>query len=160
MTTPDSSEHVVVERTIAAPPEQVWALISDVTRMGQWSPETTVCRWQKGASGPAVGARFTGDNQVGKKRWSTSCVVTECEPGRSFAFDVKVGPIDVARWQYRIEPTAEGSRVQESWTDQRNWLTKKLGGVASGVHERASHNRRTMEQTLDRLAAAAGDTQG
>ena len=159
MTARESSEHVVVERTIAAPPDQVWALISDVTRMGEWSPETTGCSWQGGATGPAPGARFKGENQAESKRWSTTCEVTACEPGRRFGFDVKVGPIAIARWEYDIEPTAGGSRVQESWTDQRNWLSKKLGALASGVHDRASHNRRTMEQTLDRLAAAAGNTQ-
>ncbi|HAS09465.1 MAG TPA: SRPBCC family protein, partial [Acidimicrobiaceae bacterium] len=51
---------VSVSREIAAPPQRVWELISDITRMGEWSPETTGGKWLKGATGPAVGARFRG----------------------------------------------------------------------------------------------------
>ena len=155
MTDQASQDHVTVERTVAAPPEDVWSLISDVTRMGEWSPETTSCEWIKGATGPAEGARFRGRNQSGRRRWSTECVITDAEPGRTFAFEVVVGPIDVAAWAYRIEPAPEGCRVEESWTDRRGRLMKKLGALASGVSDRAGHNRRTMEQTLERLAAAA-----
>ena len=150
-----SSEHVSVEREIAAAPDTVWSLISDVTRMGEWSPETTSCRWKGDADGPAVGAVFTGANRNESKRWETKCTVTECEPGRRFTFRVAVGPIAVADWSYRIEPTDTGSRVAETWTDNRSWLSKKIGGLASGVKDRATHNRRTMEQTLENLAAAA-----
>jgi uncharacterized protein YndB with AHSA1/START domain len=160
MTDHGSSEHVSVEREIAASPDVVWSLISDVTRMGDWSPETTGCEWRKGATGPVEGARFRGRNQAGSRKWSTECVVTRAEPGRSFAFEVVVGPIDVAEWSYRIEPTAGGCRVEESWTDRRGWLAKKLGGVASGVDDRPDHNRRTMEQTLERLASAAESSAG
>ena len=43
---------------MAAPPEQVWALVSDVTRIGEFSPETFEAQWTHGATGPVVGARF------------------------------------------------------------------------------------------------------
>ena len=151
----ESSEHVSVAREIAAPPDTVWSLISDVTRMGEWSPETTSCRWKGDATGPAVEAVFVGANRNESKKWETKCTVTECDPGRRFAFRVSVGPVTVADWSYRIEPTDTGSHVTESWTDERNWLSKKLGGLASGVKDRAPHNRRTMEQTLENLAHAA-----
>ena len=34
-----------------APPEQVWALVSDVTRIGEFSPETFEARWTRGSTG-------------------------------------------------------------------------------------------------------------
>nr|WP_222132316.1 SRPBCC family protein [Pseudonocardia sp. C8] len=74
--------------TVEAPPERVWALVSDITRAGEWSPEATGGRWTHGATGPAVGARFVGTNRNGRLRWSTHCRVTECEPGRRFTFVV------------------------------------------------------------------------
>lgn len=149
------TESVEVERTIAAPPEKVWSLISDVTRMGEWSPETRSAEWIRGSSGPEVGARFKGRNELGKRAWSTTCTVTDAEPGRSFGFLVKVGPLDVARWLFLIEPTDDGCRVQERWTERRSGVSKFLGRLATGVEDRAEHNRSGMETTLERLAAAA-----
>ena len=150
------TDTVQVDRTIAAPPEKVWSLISDVTRMGEWSPETTSCEWVGGATGPAVGAKFKGRNTVGNKSWTTTCVVTDSTPGQAFGFLVKVGPLDIARWLFLVEPADGGCRVEERWTDRRSGLGKVLGRLATGVADRAEHNRETMETTLERLAAAAG----
>ena len=93
---------VSVERIIDAPPEVLYDLISDVTRMGEWSPETTDAEWIKGATGPEVGATFVGSNELGKSKWKTKPVVTEADPGRRFAFDVphKFG----ATWRYETRP--------------------------------------------------------
>jgi hypothetical protein len=43
-----------------ASPDRVWELVSDVTRVGEFSPETFEAEWLGGASGPEVGARFRG----------------------------------------------------------------------------------------------------
>ena len=56
---------------IAASPDVVYGVVSDVTRMGEWSPETVACEWIEGATGPSVGARFKGTNKRGIARWST-----------------------------------------------------------------------------------------
>jgi uncharacterized protein YndB with AHSA1/START domain len=149
------TDEVSVQREIHAPADKVWAMISDVTRMGEWSPETTGGSWLKGATGPAVGAAFKGVNQNGKKKWSTVCKVVAAEPGKSFAFRVDVGPLKVAEWGYAIAPAGDGCTVTETWTDRRGGLVKLLGKPLSGVEDRAVHNRAGMEQTLERLAAAA-----
>jgi uncharacterized protein YndB with AHSA1/START domain len=147
---------VTVEREIAAPADELWAMVSDVTRMGEWSPEATGAKWLKGATGPALGARFTGRNAAGWRRWSTAGEVVECDPGTAFAFDVSAGPFKVATWSYRFEPTATGTKVTEQWHDRRTGrLMAVLGKLASGVGDRATHNRTGMETTLDNLAAAA-----
>jgi Polyketide cyclase / dehydrase and lipid transport len=101
------SAHVHVE----APPEIVYAVVSDVTRMGEWSPETVKCEWLDGAVGPAVGARFKGANKRGIARWSTKPKVVVADPGREFAFEVDT---DV-RWTYRFEPEGTGTRLTESF---------------------------------------------
>jgi len=145
---------VSVERDIAAPPEKVWALISDITRMGEWSPEARNGEWIKGATAPAVDARFKGRNARGKRSWSTDCRVTECEPGSKFTFAVHSGPLAVSDWAYTITPTATGSHVVESWTDTRGFIIRTLGRLVTGVADRTSHNRDGMEQTLAALAAA------
>lgn len=149
------SVQVTVSRDIAAPAKVVWGLISDITRMGEWSPENTGGAWRKGATGPSVGASFAGENRNGSKKWKTVCVVDTCEPGRSFGFTVAAGPFKVARWSYTITPSATGCSVDETWTDQRGALIAKLGKPFSGVADRVTHNRAGMEITLQRLAAVA-----
>ncbi len=153
-----SESVVTVEREIAAPPDEVWAMVSDLPRMGEWSPENAGAKWIKGAEGPAVGAQFRGKNQQGWRRWSTTGKVVESEPGKVFAFDITVGPLTVARWTYRVEPTATGCRVTEQWDDKRSALMPTIGRLASGVADRAAYNRQSMEQTLDAIAKAAEST--
>ena len=75
---------------IDAPPQKVWELISDITKMGEYSPEVFEAEWLDGATGPAVGARYRGHvkrNERGPTYW-TKCRVTECVPGEVFEFGV------------------------------------------------------------------------
>ena len=76
-------------------------------------------------------------------------------PGQRFSFRVAVGPLPVALWSYEVEPTAAGCRVTESCTDLRPGFFKPIARLATGVADRATHNRAGMEVTLERLAAAA-----
>jgi uncharacterized protein YndB with AHSA1/START domain len=147
------ADEVTVERVINASPDDLWSRVANIDRMGDLSPENVGGTWLKGATGPAVGARFKGDNENGKKKWSTNGKVIECEPGRAFAFEVTAGPFKVSRWTYRFEPTATGCQVTETWTDDRGKFVVFMGKIVSGVGDRAVHNRATMEATLDRLAA-------
>jgi uncharacterized protein YndB with AHSA1/START domain len=143
---------------IAAPADEVWALVSDLTRMGEWSPETTKVEWTGGSTGPSVGATFKGTNRLGARRWSTNGRIVTAEPARELAWDVTaIGGIKVARWRYVIEPTGDRScRLTESFEDQRQGgLIKVLGNLASGVKDRGEHNAKGMQQTLDRIKSAA-----
>jgi ligand-binding SRPBCC domain-containing protein len=153
------SGHVEVSKDMNAPAERVWAMISDVTRMGEWSPENQGAVWLKGATGAAPGAKFEGQNQFGKSKWKTAATVVDCEPGKRFSFSVVAGPFKIADWAYTFEPTATGCRVTESWDDRRNGLAKFMAKfVVKGVPDRAEHNRTGMEQTLAALATAAEAT--
>lgn len=147
-----TTEPVVVTKVIDAPPADVWAKVSDLTRMGEWSPENKGGEWIKGATGPAVGARFKGKNANGSKSWSTVVLVREFEPPTRIVFTLMVGPTQWCDWIYQIEPSGSGSLVTHSWVDRRGRVGKWLGGLVSGVKDRASHNRRNMQATLDALA--------
>jgi uncharacterized protein YndB with AHSA1/START domain len=147
-------EHVEVSRQIKAPADAVWAALSDVTRMGEWSPECHTCAWVDGVDEPGVGARFVGDNRNGDYEWTTECEVTEWVPGRVFAFDGVFGDLRFSKWAYRIEPTDAGCTVTETWDEGRPPDVIEFTKSISGVGERGEHNRKGMEQTLARLAAA------
>lgn len=142
---------------VAAGPATLYEMVSDVTRMGEWSPENVGCTWMGGAAGPAVGARFKGKNQRGWRRWSTVNEVVEAEPGRAFAFRTSSFGLKVAVWRYRFDgdDAAGTCTVTESWTDERGALITVGGKLATGVGDRASHNREGMQQTLAAVKAAA-----
>lgn len=146
-----------VSRTVhvAAPPDRVWALVSDLPRMGELSPENDGGRWVGGATGPAVGARFRGVNRQGRRRWSTSVRVTRCEPGRAFAFDVSSTGFPVSTWAYDVEPTGGGCRVTETWTDRRSAVVVLAGRLLTGVTDREAFTATSIEQTLERVRAVA-----
>jgi len=145
---------VSVNREIAAPADKVWSMVANLDRMGEWSPENDGGRWVGGAEGPEVGAVFGGRNHIRWRRWSTKVTVIESDPPRRFAFRLRIGLLGGCDWVYEIEPTEGGCQVTESWVDHRTWLLKKIGWAFTGVADRATHNRSTMEATLDNLARA------
>ena len=148
------SEQISVQRTIRSDAGHLYDLVSDLPRMGEWSPENTGGAWIDGASGPAVGARFKGTNRSGRMRWSTNVVVTVAQPGDRFAFDVTLGPFKIANWDYRFERSGEATSVTETWTDHRIPVLGTVGSWLIGVRDRPGRNRQNMEATLARLASA------
>jgi Polyketide cyclase / dehydrase and lipid transport len=95
---------------IACPAGPLYEMVSDVTRMGEWSPVCKACWWDEG-DGPRVGAWFTGRNERPGQTWETRCEVIAAEPGREFAFVVR-GSV---RWGYSFDPVGASTRVTESW---------------------------------------------
>jgi hypothetical protein len=152
---PSMADPVSATVHIDALPGEVYALVSDLPRMGEWSPENTGGRWLGGTTVPAVGARFKGTNRAGVRRWSTTVTVVEATPGEAFAFDVAYGPLAVARWSYRITPVNGGCDVTESWDDRRTGLMNVIGAIGSGVRDRATFTKSSIETTLANLKAAA-----
>lgn len=146
--------HDSVTVHMAATADEIWELLSDVTRIGELSPETFEGEWTDGATGPAVGARFRGHvrrNGRGPVYW-TVCQVTDCEPGRVFGFDV-LGPGGrvVNSWRYDLEPSAGGTDVTESFQLARNPLTQLYWTVAGTARNRT--NLAGMQATLERAKA-------
>jgi hypothetical protein len=97
--------------SVAAQPDKLYAMVSDVTRMGEWSPACRACWWEAGA-GPEVGAWFTGRNETPDRTWEARCQVTAAVPGRKFGWEVYEG---LAYWEYNFESGDGGTRVTESW---------------------------------------------
>ena len=97
--------HDSVSADIAASPERVYELVSDITRMGEWSPECVRCTWTKGATGPVAGARFKAANK-GRRgpAWFNTPVVTIAEPGREFAFNRSGPGIGSYTWRTSSSP--------------------------------------------------------
>ncbi len=148
------ADRIEITRDIAASPEAVYAALSDVTRMGEWSEECHTCEWHEGFDSAAVGAVFDGHNRNGEHEWTSQCTIIEADPGKAFAFECSMMDFHFSTWGYRIEPTAEGCRVTE-WTDDlRPESVLEFSQQLSGVEDRAARNQQTISGTLERLAAA------
>jgi len=151
--------------TIRADADRLWEMVADITRMGEWSPETDGAEWLDGAGGPVVGARFKGHNRRGRAKWSTVCEVLESEPGQVFAFAVGKPAKPETVWRYRFDPVPDGVEVTESFE-----LVKPLGfgsrivtRVTTGVKDRPADLNEGLRSTLAALKQAAeapGERQG
>jgi hypothetical protein len=151
-------DHDSVDAYMEASPDTVYALVADVTRMPEFSPEILRCTWLDGATGPAVGARFAARNKVERRpAWTNKPVVTVVEPGRKFAFARTEPFAGTVEWTYRFEPEGSGTRVIESYE-----MTKPMSRVGwfiiGGLFNRKDRRgdlRRGMQQTLERMRAVA-----
>lgn len=148
--------HAAVTLHVDAEPLRVWELVSDITKMGSYSPEVFEAEWLDGATGPAVGARYRGHvkrNERGPKYW-TVCKITECVPGEVFEFAVVMRDKPVNVWRYEFAAAdGGGTDVTESFRLPDNLLTRvwrPLGGFL-----REDRNRRDMLRTLERVRDAA-----
>lgn len=144
--------HQIVIRTS---PEQIYGLVSDLPRMGEWSPECERVEWAGGTTTAARGARFTGHNRGGPfrlMRWSRRGRVLAADPGREFAFVTEEGGRESTVWRYRFEPVAGGTRVTESY--EVRWIPAwaRIIDIPTNRH-RELHE--AMGHTLRRLQAAA-----
>lgn len=147
-------DHDQVGLHMAARPEDVYALVADVTRTPEFSPEILECTWLDGATGPAVGARFRARNKVpNRPSWHNTPVVTVVDPGREFAFARTERFAGTVEWRYRFEPDGDGTMVTESYTVTKN--LSPVGWFVIGIVFARKDRRRDlhagMEQTLERL---------
>ncbi len=141
-----------------APADEIWSLVSDVTKIGLYSPETFEAEWLDGATGPAVGARFRGHvkrNGRGPVYW-TQCRVKACEPGKEFTFAVEAGGKAVNTWSYKLVPAGDGTDVTESFelspTPPMRIYWALLGWARGKTNEEGM--RRTLERIKDQVEAA------
>lgn len=116
MTEPDN-ETGSATTTINKPVSDVFAAISDVTRMGDWSPECTGCRWIGGADGPAKGAKFEGDNvaalgPITLKKWTTTSEVSDFVDNELFEFVAE----NYTTWRYEFAERDGRTVVTESFS--------------------------------------------
>ena len=144
------SEQVTVH--VEAPVERVWELVSDVTRMGEWSPEVYEAQWVDGATGPAVGARFKARNRrFGFVKYANTSIVVAAVPAQEFAFVQGSAEKFRMKWTYRLVPSGAGTDLTESWESGMGSAATK----AALPPKRRKNLAVGMQRTLDRIKAAA-----
>lgn len=151
--TADAIAQHEVSIDIEASADTVYAMISDITRMGEWSPEATGGSWTDGAVGQ-VGDWFRGDNATPEREWQRDCQVAAADPGRDFTFVVGGIEANCTWWSYEMEPNGEGCTVTERW-----WAVNLTPAMAAATDEQVANRiamtEPMMRQTLEGLKAAA-----
>jgi uncharacterized protein YndB with AHSA1/START domain len=140
-----------------APPEKVWALVSDVARIGEFSPETFEAQWTGGSSGPEVGATFRGHvtrNGVGPTYWAP-CRVTSCVSNECFEFVVGSDSVAVNNWGYRLEAQDGGTLVTEYFRLEPSLYLRVYWTLLGRLRGRT--NEAGMRTTLERMKAVLED---
>jgi hypothetical protein len=145
------SESIVVART----PEVLYDMVSDVTRMGEWSPVCKACWWEDGG-GPQPGAWFTGRNELPERTWETRSQVVAADRGREFAFVVGGSWV---RWGFTFAPVDGGTQVTESWAFLPDGISRfhhRVGSDAPAqIADRTIAAREGIPRTLAALKRSA-----
>ena len=145
-----------VELDIEADAGVLYGMVSDLPRIGEWSPECESVDWEGGVTVPVENTTFVGHNAVGpgrRIRYSRHGRVLVADPGREFAFITDEGGRESTAWRYRFEPLADGrTRVTESY--EVRWIPTwaRILDVPLNRHKELLEGMRT---TLERLKAAA-----
>src|SRR5687768_11237324 len=156
---------VEVETRVAAPREAVWALITDVTRMSEFSPELIKAHWlDAGVERPVVGARFSGTNNLGGFEWARVCTVVAADEPSTFAYIVgdRFDGTPTGEWRFEIE--ADGSdgtklcqrfsHAREGRSGTRLLAEQDPANAESIIDVRRSVLERGMAATLEAIKNA------
>ena len=142
---------------INASPETIYAMVSDITRMGEWSPEATGGQWLNDGAGQ-VGDWFVGQNEGPGRTWERECQVAAAIPGEDFTFVVGGIEKNCTWWSYELSPTENGTQVTENW-----WVVNRTPAMAEAFTDKPEvyenrvgpHTAQMLETTLANLKAAA-----
>ena len=140
------------EIEINAPVSTVWSLVSDLSRMPQWSPQ---CRVMKLLGPLRPGTRTLNLNRHNLLFWPTTSVITEVLPERKLAFRI---PINTTVWTYELEPTATGTRLVETRHAEKGVTAASTAitkAALGGVDTFETALLEGMNQSLARIKAAA-----
>ena len=137
---------------VAASPESVWEVVSDVSRMSEWSPE---CRKivVLGSPKQGVGTKLLGLNRRGWAVWPTTSKVVRYEPGKAVSWKTRESG---ATWHYELTPTASGTRLTgkrelPAYTLGTRLLAPVIGGADGHDEELAAGIRTTLERIRDHV---------
>lgn len=150
---PDAIVSDAVSIEVDAAPEEVYDLVADISRMGEWSLESTGGEWLNGGSGK-VGDWFRGDNANPDRSWSRECQVAAATRGEDFTFVVLGMEKNCTWWSFEMQPAGTGTTLTQRW-----WVVNKTPAMAAATPEqfsqRAAYTRQMMEATVAGVRDAA-----
>lgn len=148
---------------IEAAPLAVYQMVSDITRMGEWSPEAVGGNWLNGGTGQA-GDWFEGYNRTPDREWTRECEVARAEPGRDFTFVVGGVEANCTWWSYEMAATGIDTGTGPStMLTERWWIVNKTPAMAAATEEqfqaRVAMTATMLQDTLAAIKKAAETTE-
>ncbi len=139
---------------IDAPPARIWAMVSDVRRMAEWSPQVVSTRVADGAE-PGDGVAFTNRNEYGEMAWITHARIVRFAPEREIAFRIEE---NWTVWSFALSADGAGTLLTQrrDTPDGISDLSLELTeGFLGGVEPFTQTLREGMRQTLEAIKRTA-----
>jgi uncharacterized protein YndB with AHSA1/START domain len=146
---------------IEAPPEAVWALMTDLGRTPTWNRETRETAWVPPAHGPTEGAVFRAVNQIGSREWTVDCHVIVATAPSAFEWTVLDPSHPSTRWWYRLAPTPSGTTLRHGFqhgpgpSGLRSAVDRNPDGAAVTIAGRVGMLEANMRHTVTMIKAVA-----
>lgn len=149
MTAPLLEESIEINADV----DKVWAVVSDLKRMGEWSPQ---CKKMIVRGEPiGVGTRTININRRGPLVWPTTSKVVRYADRQELAFKITENR---TVWSFTLEPSDNGVVVTErrevgdSTTKLSSFLVDKVFGGATSFE---AELKQGMAETLGKIKNAA-----
>lgn len=152
---------VEVEVLLDVPVARLWALLVDVPRLPEWSPEVIAAAWVPPASSAVPGARFAATNRREDWEWSLECTVLEAVAPTRFAWCVLDPARPSSRWSVDLTSEGERTRVRQRFvhgpgpSGVRWWVEQEPDELGATLEERGAELRRHIRVTLQGMADAS-----
>jgi hypothetical protein len=102
--------------TVSTDIHEVWEVVSDVTRVGEWSHECLNAQWLGSSTSAVPGARFRGRNRAGMFRWGRVCEIVSAEPYELVWFTVPTVLFpDSSEWRITLDRVVGGTRIAQQF---------------------------------------------
>lgn len=153
-----------VEVRIAAPPEALWPLVTDISLPARFSEEFEGGEWVDGATAAELGARFRGRNtHTAIGSWETTSIVFVCDENRCFGWKVNDLEAPGASWQFELEPDETGQvttlRQSVELGPGPSGITVAIGRMPDKeeriIERRLAEHVRNMSATIEGIKAIA-----
>ena len=134
--------------------DEVWNVVRDVTRVGEWSHECVGAEWLAGADAPVPGARFRGRNRAGVFRWGRMCEIVSADPYELVWITVPTALYpDSSEWRLALATVEGGTRISQQFRVLR--APKALAVLYALVIPAHRDRTAALVDDLTRLGAVA-----
>jgi hypothetical protein len=140
--------------TVPAQIDNVWNVVRDVTRVGEWSHECVGATWLGGSTSAVPGARFRGRNRAGLFRWGRVCEIVSAEPHKLVWVTVPSALYpDSSEWQIELDEVDGGTQISQRFRVLR--APKVLSTLYAVVIPAHRDRTAALAEDLQRLGAVA-----